>query len=72
MKPAKFARITVVRQGDKQTVTSTKNTGGSFVYIKPDERRHKKNKLILRLPGYEEIHMTGRQISSLKKVLTEA
>lgn len=69
----KYARISVARQGDKQTTVALRNNGGYFVHIKPDEHRHRKQKLILRLPAKSakkgEIQLDGRQIASLRRVL---
>lgn len=65
----KYARLSVQRQGDCQTAVALKNNGGYFVHIKPDEHRHRKQKLILRLPGTKEVALNGRQIASLKRVL---
>ena len=65
----KYARLHIARQGDKQTVASLFNSGGSFVHIKPDGHRHRSSKLIIRRAGSKEIRLDGRQIASLKRVL---
>ncbi|RTL07772.1 hypothetical protein EKK58_01105 [Candidatus Dependentiae bacterium] len=67
----KYARISIQRQGDKQTAVALRNRGGYFVHIVPDEHRHRKQKLILRLPnnGNNEVQLDGRQIASLRRVL---
>jgi len=69
----KYARISIQRQGDRQTAIALKNKGGYFVHIKPDEHLHRKQKLILRLPNIkQDITLNGRQIASLIRVLETA
>lgn len=71
MQKTKYARISIQRQGDKQTAVALRNRGGYFVHIVPDEHRHRKQKLILRLStnGNKEVQLDGRQIASLRRVL---
>jgi hypothetical protein len=73
MQKTKYARISVARQGDKQTTVALRNSGGYFVHIVPDGHRHRRQKLILRLPAgakrSREVQLDGRQIASLRRVL---
>lgn len=68
----RYSRLTVQRQGDKQTVAAIQNQGGYFLHIKPDAHRHGKAKLIIRRPNKPTIELGGREIASLKKVLEAA
>ena len=69
----KYARLTVQRQGDCQEVVALRNSGGYFVQIVPDKHRHRKQKLIMRLPGTAgELALDGRQIASLRRVINTA
>lgn len=69
----KYARISIERQGDKQTAVALRNHGGYFVHVVPDGHRHRKQKLIIRLPQengkQKEVALGGRQIASLRRVL---
>lgn len=67
----RYARLSVQRQGDCQTAVALRNAGGYFVHIAPDGHRHRKQKLVMRLPGKSEIALNGRQIASLRRVLDQ-
>ena len=51
-------------------MVALRNEGGYFVHIKPDASTHRKAKLVIRdTKGKELVALSGRQISSLKRVL---
>lgn len=68
----RHARISIKDHGPYHTVISLKNTQGQFVHVVPAENRfHRKQKLILRLPGVGEVNLNGRQVASLRRVLQQ-
>lgn len=59
----------VIQNKPKITTAALKNDGGYFVHVKSPEGWHGRSHLIIRRKNAEEIHLNGRQIASLKRVL---
>ena len=62
-------RLTV-KENRGSEVAAVKNSGGYFVHISPFHDRHRKKKLIIRREGERDVELNGRQIQSLRRVLT--